>query len=239
MAYRSRSARRYIKNSRRNFFVSLVIVVLLFFAAIQWILPTVVTGVGFITGFFKSHKTGSNLTENATLAPPILNIPFEATNTGQIEIKGYATQNSKVKLFLDGEEIKTEEVSADGNFTFRNVTLSLGTNNIYAKTIDEKDRESLPSKDFRIIYDNEKPPLTLAEPEDGKKIQGGDKKVTFKGTTEINGEVFINDAQIIVDKDGNFESIQSLNEGDNNFTIKSVDLAGNITEISRRVTYSP
>ena len=240
MSYRARSSRRYVKRSKRNFFVTLIIITLLLFATIQWILPTFVNGVGFVTGIFKEKsRTATNITENAQLAPPVLNIPYEATNTAEIDVKGYSTPGSKVKLFLDGQEIEIVDASSEGDFTFKNVSLGLGINSLYAKSIDSEDRESLPSKTFRITYDNEKPTLNVSEPEDGKTIQGGEKKIKITGNTEVNAEVFVNDAQIIIDKDGNFSSDQNLNDGENIFTIKSVDPASNITEISRRVVYQP
>src|SRR3989344_5120962 len=210
MSYRARSSRRYVKRSKRNFFVTLIIITLLLFATIQWILPTFVNGVGLVTGIFKEKsRTATNITENAQLAPPVLNIPYEATNTAEIDVKGYSTPGSKVKLFLDGQEIEIVDASSEGDFT------------------------------FRITYDNEKPTLNVSEPEDGKTIQGGEKKIKITGNTEVNAEVFVNDAQIIIDKDGNFSSDQNLNDGENIFTIKSVDPASNITEISRRVVYQP
>src|SRR3989344_3157332 len=220
MSYRARSSRRYVKRSKRNFFVTLIIVILLLFATIQWILPTFVNGVGLVTGIFKEKSK-------------------TATNIAEIDVKGYSTPGSKVKLFLDGQEIEIIDASSEGDFTFKNVSLGLGINSLYAKSIDSEDRESLPSKTFRITYDNEKPTLNVSEPEDGKTIQGGEKKIKITGNTEVNAEVFVNDAQIIIDKDGNFSSDQNLNDGENIFTIKSVDPASNITEISRRVVYQP
>lgn len=243
MAYRyrsRRSARKLAQKSRRNFIVTLVIIGFLIYATIQWILPSLIGGLGFIRSSIKpSHKDVSVLTENASLAPPVLNIPYEATNTAQIDVSGYASPNSKVKLYLDDESKETVDVSADGSFIFKDVSLSLGTNNIYAKSVDEKNKESLASKLIKVIYDNEKPSLTINEPEDNKTIQGGDKKVKISGNTEIGAQVLVNNSQIIVGKDGNFSSDQPLNEGDNNFNIKALDAAGNFTEAARRVVFQP
>lgn len=243
-----RSARRLVKRSQRNFIVTLFLIAIILYATVKWVLPYFVNSVGFVKNFFNSEeKPAEKVTENAQLAPPILNIPFEATPTAEIDIKGYATPNSKVKLFLDDESKQTVDVSENGDFMFLNVSLNLGINNIYAKSLDEKNQESLPSKTMRIIFDDEKPTLNLNEPEDNeqvlgsadKTIQGGDKKVKFSGNTEIDAQVFINGNQLIVDKDGNFSTELPLNEGENMFDIKAKDSATNEVEISRRVIYQP
>lgn len=241
MRYRSRrSARRLAKKSRRNFIITLILISFLLYATLTWVLPFFITGLGFITDFFKPHQQVVRpINENASLAPPVLTIPFEATNTAQISISGYASPNSKIKLYIDDEERETVDVSAQGEFTIQNVSLSLGTNNIYAKTLDEKDQESLPSKLIKIFYDPEKPSLSLNEPEDNKQIQGGEKKVKFSGQTESGVQVFINGTQVIVASDGNFSTELSLNEGDNNFEIRAIDSASNTTEISRKVIFQP
>ncbi len=239
--YRSRrSVKKIAHKSKRNFILTLALVTFILYATLAWVLPFFITGLGFITGSLKPpQKVNPDITDSATLAPPILNIPYEATSTAQINVKGYATPNAKVKLFLDDEVIDTVSISDSGEFEVRDLSLRLGTNNFYAKAVDEKDQESLPSKTIKVVYDNEKPSLTLNEPEDNKTIQGGDKKVKLSGKTEVGIHIFINDSQIIIDNDGNFSTEQPLNEGDNNFNIKAVDQASNSVEISRKVTYSP
>ncbi len=240
MSYRTRSARRMVRKTRHNLLATIIIILVLLFITINWILPGLINGIGFIKGSIQHPQTAKNLSlENPSLAPPVLNIPFEATNTAQIDISGYANPGSKVNLYLDDSLKQSSDVSDDGSFVFSKVTLSLGTNNIYAKTVDEKAKESLPSKPFKIIYDNEKPSLNVSEPEDGKKIQGGDKKIKVSGKTEAGTQVFINDSQVIVDKDGNFSIDLAINEGDTTITIKSVDAATNTNEVQRKVTYSP
>lgn len=233
-----RSIRKLARKSRKNFIVSLVLIGLLVYAAFQWILPSLINGVGFIHNIVKPSK--KIVSQDAvTIAPPVLSIPFEATNTAQIYIHGYGAPNSKVEIFLDGDKKDTISVLDNGNFEFKNVQLSLGTNNIYGKSVDDKDQESLPSKTFVVIYDNEDPKLDISSPEDNKHIQGGDKKVTVSGNTEPGAQIFINGSQTIVDKDGNFKSDQMINEGDNNLTISAVDSAANKTEVQRKVTYTP
>ena len=239
MSYKTRSARRIVKKSKRNFIVTLIIIGFLLFATLNWILPNFISGVGSVNDFFHPSKKATSVTDEGVLSAPVLNIPYEATNSSEVTINGFATPNSKVKLYLDDEEKQTTEVSDSGTFTFENIPLSLGTNNIYAKSLGENDKTSLPSKSFEIIFNNEKPSLSVNQPEDNKKIQGGDKKVTISGKTSVGIKILINDSQIIVDKDGNFSTDLQINEGDNNVNIKAIDSAGNSTEIQRKVNYTP
>lgn len=237
--YQYRKFRKLQNNNKQNFFITIIIIISLLYIALFWILPNLIGGVGFIKNLITPAKKIVNSSEQATLAPPVLNIPYEATNTAQININGYASPGSKVKLFLDDDKKQTVDVSGDGSFNIQDVTLSPGQNNIYGKTVDEKGLESLPSKTLSVIYDNEKPNLNINEPEDNKVINGGDRKVKISGKTEIGANIFINGAQVVVDLNGNFQSIQDINEGNNDFDVKAVDKALNETEISRKVIYHP
>lgn len=238
--YSRRSARKLARKSRRSLIITIFLTILLSYVTLVWLLPFFINGIGFVKSTVNpSKKVVTQVNSDLSLAPPVLNIPFEATNTAQINIEGYATPHLKVKLYLDDHEEQVVEAGIDGDFTFQNLNLSLGTNNINAKTVDGEGNESLASKTIKIIYENEDPLLTLTEPEDNKIVQGGDKKVKVSGKTDPYAHVFINGNQIILDNDGNFSSDQPLNEGDNIFTIKAVSLASNKTELERKVIYTP
>lgn len=240
MAYRyrsRRSARRLARKSRRNFIVSLLLIGILIYATIQWILPSLINAIGFINSIIKPPKKVV-IQEGSSLAPPVLNIPYEATNTAHIDIRGYAIPHTKISIYIDDNLRDSTGSSAEGSFEIKNISLSLGTNNIYGKTMED-DQQSLPSKTIKLIYDNEKPSLEIAEPEDGKTIQGGDKKVTIRGKTEPQAQVFVNDSRVITSADGTFSADLELNDGDNILTIKAIDQASNTTEIVRRVTFKP
>lgn len=241
LRYRSRrSVKRLARRSRRNFILTLVLVGILIYSTITWVLPSFIGTLGFLKNTIQQpQKTITKPSENSALAPPVLNIPYEATNTAAVDIKGFGTPNSKVKLYIDDNPEQTVDVSGDGSFNFEDVSLNLGTNNIYGKTLDDTEKESLPSKTIKLFYDNEKPPLTIFEPEDGRKIAGGDKKVKVSGKTDPGVKVFVNETQVIVKSDGSFGMDQPLNDGDNIISIKAVDSASNITDIQRAVIYQP
>lgn len=243
MAYRYQSRRavkRLARKSQKNFIITLVITGILIYATFTWVLPAFIGSIGFIKNITSPQtKSVTQPSENVSLAPPVLNIPYEATNTAQIDLSGFGTPGSKVKLYLDDDLKQTIDVSSDGSFTFKDIALSLGTNNIYGKTIDDNGKESLPSKTIRLLYDNEKPSLTISEPEDNKTVQGSDKKIKVSGKTDPGVQIFVNGTQVIVDQNGNFSQDLALNDGDNIFSIKAVDIASNTTELQRKVIYTP
>ena len=239
MTYRTRSTRRLARKSRRNFLSTIIISALLIYATFFWILPNLINGLDTVKSFINpDQKKFQDISENPSLAPPVLNIPYEATNSSVIDIVGFTTPNSKVKIFVDDSLEAQVQAEDDGSFTAKNINLNLGTNNIYGKSIDDKDQESLPSKTIRLIFDNEKPVLEVSEPEDGKTFQG-ERKIKVLGKTETGAKVFINDTQAIVSSDGSFNSIFNLNDGENILTIKSEDLSKNFDEITRKVTFQP
>lgn len=237
--YRRKYVRRLSKRGKLNFFITIILVVLIFYTTITWILPNLVNTIGLVSTFFKpDSKKIVKISEDPHLAPPVLNIPYEATKTSQINISGFSTPNSKVNLYIDDALKQTADVSVEGRFLFENIDLSLGVNNIFGKTLDEKGDESLSSKTIRIIFDNEKPTLEISSPQDGIQIQG-ERKVSVEGTSEPDAKVYINGSQIILGKEGTFKLDQSLNDGENIFIIKAVDKALNETEIETRVEFTP
>ncbi|MBI4040216.1 hypothetical protein HY389_02580 [Candidatus Daviesbacteria bacterium] len=236
---RSYSARRSGKKAQRNLILSLLLGIFLIYVLFIWVLPNLIGGLSVLTKAKNPIQTQTKVSENSTLAPPVLNIPYEATNTATIRVRGYATPNTKVEIFLDGDLKSTVTSQDNGSFTSDNISLSLGTNNIYGKTIDDKDIESLASKTIQVTYSNTKPKLQVDQPPDGQVVHGGDKKVTVSGSTDPQDTIYINDNQVIVGDGGKFSSTININDGDNNIIIKAADSIGNTTQITRKVTYQP
>ena len=240
MAYSTRSARRISKNTKRKLIFTIIFILFVFYATLNWILPNLIGGVGTIRDIFKPSKVKNvtDITSQEVLAPPTLNIPFEATNSATINIPGYAQSGTKVKIYLDDNLNIDIETENDGSFLAKNLELVIGTNNIYAKT-NKGNKESLPSKTFRVTYDRDSPNLSVFEPADNKEIQGGDKKVKIAGKTDSDSYIFVNGIRIIVNSDGAFTTEVNINEGENNISIKAQDTATNTTEIVRKVVYKP
>ncbi len=173
------------------------------------------------------------------IAPPILNIPFEATSSSTLQISGHSTPNSEVEIYFDDEIKDMVETNSEGNFKTDPLELSLGTNNIYGKTISDKGIKSLPSKTIKLLFNNEKPKLEIAEPQDNAQIKGGDKKIRVSGTTDSNNIVSVNGLNTIVNSEGNFSIEVNINEGDNVIQISASNQVGNSNQVERKVNYTP
>lgn len=240
LRYQPFSARRQSRKSKNKFIITLILSVVLLYASVTWILPTLIGGLSFVNKFKPTPTKETPISENATLAPPVLNIPYEATNSASIRIKGYTLPGASVEIYLDDELKTTTKASGDGSFMTDLVELNIGTNNISGKTIDEKNNKSLLSKPIKIIYDNEKPKLELTSPQDNQTLSG-DKKVTVLGSTDPDNDISItiNGTRAIVNSEGNFSQTIDINDGENNIVVISLDPAGNTTQTSRKVIYSP
>lgn len=235
--YTARSVRRASSRNKKNFYFTLILIFVLIYATIFWVLPNLIGGIGLLNNSLHPSEKVKQPSEDLSLAPPVLNIPFEATNSSLLTIQGYST-GKKVKIFIDDEVEDIVDVSSDGTFQASNINLKLGGNNIYGKTLDENDKESLSSKTIKVEYDNDKPKLEVTEPNENKSIQG-ERRLKITGKTDPEAIILINGGRAIVNSDGNFSSEQNLNDGENIFKIKSMDEAGNSTEIERRINFTP
>ena len=238
MSYRNRSSRRQSRKGKQRLLTTIIIIIALLYVTVSFILPTFINGLGTITEPFKESPKQESVAENPNLAPPVLNIPYEATNSAKINISGFAAAFSTVKVYLDENLFEETQSDASGSFIFKDVNLVLGTNNIYGKAEDEKGKESLPSKTIKLIYDNEKPTLDISEPPDNHTVSG-ERKLTVSGQTERSTTVTINGEQSIVDSEGKFSRQFNLSDGANIFTIESRDAAGNTATIARNVFFNP
>lgn len=229
------------RKSKRKLFFSVIIAGALIYSLLTWLLPALIGSLTVINQFKPTPVQPTPVADEITLAPPVLNIPFEATNTATIKIKGYSTPDLSVKIYVDDNLKNTAKTSADGSFTSDSITLSLGTNNIYGQTVDENNHQSLPSKIIRVTYNNEKPTLDLDSPSDNQEIKGGDKKITVSGKVTPSGgtAITVNGTRVIVKEDGNFSQTIDINEGENNIVIIATSQTGNSTQVTRQVIYSP
>jgi hypothetical protein len=234
--YRNFSRSRSQKSLKKRLIFTGILILFFVYALLAWILPALIGGLSFLN-HSSTPKSNKSSTDNVTIAPPILNIPYEATNTATISINGYAQAGSKVEIYVDDDLKTAAQTTTDGSFQASGIELALGTNNIWGKTVDDKGTKSLSSKPIRIQYSNQKPKLEVDSPSDNQVVKGGDKKVTVSGVTDPGNDLRANDFKLIVNSEGKFSQTISINDGDNQITITSTDDAGNTNSVSRKVTY--
>jgi len=225
------------RNLRRAALFGFLTVVLLVFL-FSWGLPALVKMAVFL-GDIKSSSQPVEKKDNLPPQTPILDPLPEATNSAQIKVSGLSEQGAKIKIFLTGIEIKEVVADKEGSFSFPNLELSLGKNEIYAVAIDQEENQSPASAKTAIWYDNEAPNLEITQPSDQTTITESNGKVEIIGKTDPEAEVLINGHLVILDKDGNFKYNLGLSVGENKILIIATDTAGNKEEKTLTVNYSP
>ncbi|MFH0936994.1 MAG: hypothetical protein V1808_01745 [Candidatus Daviesbacteria bacterium] len=242
--YKPLLGKRQEKRARRRLLIVFFVSIILLYSFFTWFFPSLVGGLSILNRFKPTSQAQAPVSESATLAPPVLNIPYEATSSAQISINGYSVPKSQVEIYLDDELATTTDVREDGSFNTEPISLKIGTNNIFGKTLEisennEVSKKSLPSKVIKVFFDNEKPKLEIAEPQDNQTVNG-ERKINISGQTDDdNITVTINGTRAVVNQEGNFLGNLELSDGENNITISATDLAGNDTSVSRKVTFIP
>ena len=224
------------KNVRSAFlFVALTILALglLFFVGI----PFLGKFTAFVSDLGKSNKniTGEDSTPPA---PPRFNSYPEFTNEVRVTISGNSEAGVTVKMEFNGKE--QESLSdKDGNFSF-DFPLNDQNNSFSAIAVDSAGNMSQRTDEFKIVFDNKEPELLIDKPAEGAQFFGSkQRQVEIAGTTDEEAQVIVNDRVVSVNDGGLFSYSITLAEGENVFTIKSTDQAGNVAEKSLTVSYSP
>ena len=224
------------RNKRKAFlFITLTFGALL--AMFFYGLPAVVKFAAFLT---EINQSSQPVEVNDTTPPPpprIESLP-EATKDEKIEITGNTEAGSHVTLFLNEQQ---EEVLADANgkFSFR-FTLSKGKNYISAQTSDSSGNVSQKTEAQTVSFDNEPPILEITKPQDKAEFFGSkQRQLIIEGTTEDNLRIQVNQRQVVVEQDGSFAFVTTLSQGQNNFTVVAEDRAGNKTEKTITVNFTP
>lgn len=236
--FKPRSIRKSEAKATKKLIFNLVLVVILVFVFFSWGLPLFVGSLGFLNKS-KPKNTSVVTSIDEAIAPPVLFIPFESTNSATLPLSGYSTHLSKVEIYINDELKSLAQTDSEGKFNTNSIMLNLGTNNIYAITVNDADKKSLPSKTIKLYYSNEKPSLEVSQPTDGTEIKGGDKKITVAGKTDPDNTVNVNGSTIIVNSEGNFQTSIAVNDGDNIITITSSNNFGNTNQILKTVKYTP
>lgn len=233
----SRLTRTEERKNVRKAFIFTVLTIVSMLAVIVFGLPAMAKFAAFLTDIKKSGQpveTG----DTTPPAPPRLGPLPEATNELKVEIRGSTEPGVTVVLFLNR---KKEELLAnkDGEFT-HSFLLQDGENAISAQARDSAGNESQKTQSFKITFDDDPPELEIITPEDGSEYYGSkQRQVVIEGKTEEEATVIINERLVVVEQDGTFAFTTTLSEGENQFTIKALDKAGNVTEKSIALHFTP
>lgn len=203
-------------------FTGIVVIALIF-----WGIPSLIR----LAGFLGEIKNGDTVPED-TLAPlaPQLDLGFDATRSAELTIRGYAESGVVVKLSNNGLETGEATVGDEGSFEFVDFELDEGDNELALVAIDNAGNESEVSK-RTIVFDNTDPKLSITKPENGASFgDSQNRTIDVEGESESDVEVYVNDRLAIVGSDGKFSQRISLNDGDNEITVRAVDRAGNESE---------
>jgi len=191
--------------------------------------------VGFSLFAEKIDKNDNNLTttnqqDNSYVAPPTLNPAATATNSAQIAISGFAKKNQTINLYLNTQMIDTTTADSNGKFNFSSVNLQQGQNTITAKAQDNNNKTSSNSNTITVSYSKSAPSLSITQPQDGQTFTKNDSPtLNIQGKTDIGNQVTINGAWAIVDDQGNYSYLYTLQNGDNDLKAIATNPEGNQT----------
>jgi len=177
-----------------------------------------------------NNSTTTNQQDNSYVAPPTLNPAATATNSAQIAISGFAQKNQTINLYLNTQMIDTTTADSNGKFNFSSVNLQQGQNAITAKAQDNNNKTSGNSNTITISYSKSAPSLSITQPQDGQTFTKNDSPtLNIQGKTDIGNQVTINGAWAIVDDQGNYSYLYTLQNGDNDLKAIATNPEGNQT----------
>lgn len=106
-----------------------------------------------------------------------------------------------------------------------------------AKTADPTGKLSDFSNSVRTSVKRKPPALELTAPDDNTTVHGDSNMVTIVGKTEEEVDIRINDRYVVVQPNYTFSYPYPLKDGSNDVVVKAIDRAGNVTQVTKKITY--
>ena len=235
MRRRSRLNKHLEKQSRKTLFFSIVGIVLILFLLVKFGIPFI-ADLGFISSQIIPPNNKSSVSkESVFLSPPSLDLLPSATNSADLKLFGLSTTGKDVSIYINGSSYKRVPILSDGGFSL-DISLTEGANIIKAKAIDGN-KESDFSDPVTINFKKNTPNLSIGSPSDNQTTK--DSPFNISGKTDPAVKVTVNDFWAIVDSSGNFSYSLSLKNGGNDIKVVATDEAGNKTEKTVKLNYSP
>lgn len=229
-----RIARREEKNTIKRILILSVISL----ALVVLLLTVGVSVLGKLTdlmGLVFKGKTSVSTTENVTLQPPILDGIPQATNSAQLKITGFSSDGKKVEVYKNGDKVGDAAVDG-GRFSYEDITLSTGSNDITLKAVGDTGSTSDFSRAETIVFAKKEPTLNVDTPTDGQNFSGNNR-IKVSGQVDKNTQVFANGFLANVGSDGKFDVTIPLMDGENNIEVRAQDEAGNIKTVKLKVNF--
>ena len=210
--------------------------ILLIIAGGIYFLPQIIFSTTSLTSKISKTNTREVEKDKDTIPPfqPKIDQLPKATAANTIDISGFGEAESKIRLYINDDEIEQAAADSDGTFTFGDVALSQGENGIYVTSTDKSGNTGIKSEVKFVTLKTDGPELELSSEVNSEK---GEVKII--GSTDSDGVVTINGRRAIVGRSGSFEKIFKLENGDNVFKIVVTDSADNTIEEEILVSYSP
>ncbi len=234
----SRLARRSIKQSKHQLYVSLIGIVIVIFLAINFGPVFIGVSGGLIDKI--AGKTGQNaaIKSDAQIQPPTLDPLPEATPSAHIDVTGKTDYpEGRVELYVNDSLADEKDVDSSQAFQFEHVLLHEGNNTLKTRMI-VNDKKSDFSDSENVSYSKSAPKLDVSFPTDKQTFTKADQQITITGSTDPENSVTVNGFVAIVDSQGNFSYDYHLNTGDNKLAIIATGASGATTEKDITVSYS-
>ena len=234
---RSRLYKKLEKTSRKNLFFNLLGIVFLTVLLVKFGVPMIINLTLFVS------KVGNSDTEivkvdNASYIPPaILNPLSTATNSAKIVVSGTGSFDQTISLYVNNVKTDETKTKENGSFSFA-ITLEEKENTIKVKVVSDQGQSDF-SESLQISYKSSLPSLNIESPADGQSFSKEEKTVEVRGQTDPLVKVTVNGFRAVIDQYNNFFYNLPLKEGENIIKIVATDEAGNKTEKTLTVTYSP
>ncbi len=233
----TRLSRNQEKKSKKQLIINLAGTIIILFLVVKFGIPLLVNFSLFLGGAKGGNVTTTNSTSPSFISAPVINPTFTATNSAAMTVSGVSVAKVTAQLYVNDALVDTMPTKDDGSFSFENVTLTPGNNDIKVKAKTGK-TESAYSDPISVMYINKNPSLTVDSPSDGQSFSKDQNVATIKGKVDSDVKVTVNDFWAIVDANGNYSYDLHLQNGDNQIKVDAVDTAGNKTEKTLKVNYA-
>lgn len=216
------------------FFIGVMLTALFYFG-----IPLLIKFASFASSIKPPQTLPPEIRQAIRLSAPVLDALPEATPSAKILVSGYGPAASTVTLFVNETDLPATLTDSGGAFKVQ-VLLTEGENMITARATNNAGDESPESLLWTVVRDSSPPSLTVTSPQQGQVRSGAaDRIIDVQGTTETGSAISVNGRLAIVSGSGAFSSRIELKEGANELIIIATDPAGNQTQETLTLTWTP